>query len=67
MDILDENFTLENETWKNYSFKAETGKHLLMIADENVKAEILNQEGETLLYLCLLLNMKYINSLPLYL
>jgi len=47
--ILDENFTLLNNTWKEYSFTTEIDKRLLIISDENVKARIVNQEGETLI------------------
>ncbi len=48
-EIIDTNFTLENDTWTDYSFKAVTGKELIVISDENIKAKILDQQGETLI------------------
>lgn len=48
-EILDENFTLPLHGTKDYEFPAETGKELIIISDDNIIANITNQEGETLI------------------
>jgi hypothetical protein len=47
-EILGENFTLANNSWTEFSFQAYTDRELLVISDENVKARIINQEGDIL-------------------
>ena len=44
--LLDENFTLPLDEIKNYTFAAETNNRLLVIADDFIKANITNEQGE---------------------
>ncbi len=48
-EILSENFTLTNSSWTDFYFTTEMGQRLVVVSTENIKARIINQEGDVLI------------------